>query len=516
MTEKKRSIAKSAILVTLMMLAFKVIAFIKQAFIAYYFGATIETDAYFIAWGFITGISEAVIKAIGISVVAIYTSYRINKGKETASKLINALLELTFPCFIVITGIIIICAPVIGKLIAPSYEGDVALLVVSFLRILAPVLIFAGVQMIFGAMLDSYKSFFIPRLESFFYSVLVILSCIFLSKALRVNALVLAQYVSSGIFLILLLISISRFHKFFLTKISDEPELKRIFLTAVPMIVGNSALQINQMVDKAITSGLGDGVTSALYYCHILYECVVNIMIANLGNVMFANFAEMVAKGEKEKVRDTLTRAINMLICFLTAITIITVVFAKDIVSIVYLRGNFTYDVMILTATALIGYAVSFAFVAVRDLSVQSMFAFADTKHPMIANVIAIAINICLSILLSRFIGILGVALATSISTVVGMVLDGFFLKKKLPAYSYGKNVLTFVKCLPAAVVLGGYCFVIFRFVNLAPVLRFLIVSVPGLMMFYGISVLCGVDEMKELGRKILKKKQDAHIEDIQ
>ena len=506
MTEKKTSIAKSAILVTLMMLAFKVVAFIKQAFIAYYFGATIETDAYFIAWGFVTGISEAVIKAIGISVVAIYTSYRINKGKEAASKLINALLEVTFPCFIVIAGIIIICAPVIGKLIAPSYEGDVALLVVSFLRILAPVLIFAGVQMIFGAMLDSYKSFFIPRLESFFYSVLVILSCIFLSRALHVNALVLAQYVSSALFLILLLISISKFHKFFFTGISDEPELKRIFLTAVPMIVGNSALQINQMVDKAITSGLGDGTTSALYYCHILYECVVNIMIANLGNVMFANFAEMVAKGEKEKVRETLTRAVNTLICFLTGITIITVVFAKDIVSIVYLRGNFTYDAMVLTATALIGYAVSFVFVAVRDLSVQSMFAFADTKHPMIANVIAIAINICFSILLSRYIGILGVAVATSISTVVGMILDGVFLKKKLPEYRYFDNMITLIKCFPAAVVLGAYSLFVYRYINLLPIVRLLIASIPGFFLYLAMLYLFKIKEISIILKKTINR----------
>ena len=506
MTEKKQSIAKSAILVTLMMLAFKLVAFVKQAFIASYFGATVETDAYFIAWGFVTGISEAVIKALGISIVAIYTSYRINEGKEKAARLINALVELTFPCFVVIAGIIVICAPVIGKLLAPSYEGDALSLVISFLRILAPILVFAGIQMIFSAMMDSYKSFFIPRLESFLYSVLVILSCIFLSKILGVNALVLAQYVSSTVFLILLIVSISRFHKFFFTKISEVPELKRIFLTAVPMIVGNSALQLNQMVDKAITSGLDDGTTSALYYCHILYECVVNIMIANLGNVMFANFAEMVAKGEKEKVRATLTRAVNTLICFLIGITIITVVFSKDIVSIVYLRGNFTYEAMILSSTALVGYAVSFVAVAVRDLSVQSMFAFADTKHPMIANVIAIAINICFSILLSRYIGILGVAVATSISTVVGMFLDGFFLKKKMPEYRYSVNLLTFAKCIPAALLLGGYCFVIYRFVNLSSLLRFIIVSVPGLLMYFGVMCLCGIGEMREIAGKVFHK----------
>ncbi|MCR4814654.1 MAG: polysaccharide biosynthesis C-terminal domain-containing protein [Lachnospiraceae bacterium] len=506
MSEKKQSIAKSAILVTLMMLAFKVVAFIKQAFIAYYFGATVETDAYFIAWGFISGISEALIKAVGISIVAIYTSYRISRGKDEAAGLINALLEIMFPCFIIIAGTVLALSPVIGKLLAPSFEGDALMLVCSFIRILAPVLIFVGLQMVFSAMLDSYKSFFIPRLESFLYSLFIIAACVFLSRKIGVNALVLAQYASSVVFLILLIVSIGKFHRFFFIKISRVPEVRRIFITAVPMIIGNSALQINQMVDKAITSGLGEGVTSALYYCHILYECVVNIMIANLGNVMFANFAEMVAKGEKEKVRDLLKNAVNTLIALLFGITVITVIFSKDIVSIVYLRGSFTKEAMILASTALVGYAVSFIAVAVRDLSVQSMFSFADTKHPMIANVVAIAVNICLSILLSRFIGILGVALATSISTVVGMILDGIFLKKNLPEYRYTGNLLTFVKCLPGALILILYCILVDRFVSLHPVFRFLIATVPGLFLYYGMMCLCGVKEMRDIAGKFMNR----------
>ena len=489
-----------------MMLAFKFVAFIKQAFIANYFGATIETDAYFIAWGFITGVSEALIKAIGISIVAIYTSHRINKGKEEAAKLINGLLEITFPCFIILAGLIIACAPVIGKLLAPSFEGNQATLVLSFLRILAPVIVFTGLQMIMGAMLDSYKSFFIPRLESFIYSVLTILACVFLSKTLGVNALVLAQYASSIIFVILLIISISRFHRFFFVKLNEVPEVKRIFITAVPMIIGNSAMQINHAVDKAITSGLGDGVTSALYYCHILYECVVNIMIANIGNVMFANFAEMVAKNERERVKETLTRSINTLICFLIGISIVTIFFAEDIVKIVYFRGSFTYEAVVLSSVVLIGYATAFVFVAVRDLSVQSMFAFADTKHPMITNMIAIPVNIVFSILLSKYIGILGVAVATSISTVVGMFLNGFFLRKNLPEYSYGINALTALKCVPAAALLCGYCYVVNRFVNLSSLLRFLIAAVPGLLIYYGIMCACGIGEMRDIVKKVKAK----------
>ena len=503
MAEKKQSIAKSAVLVTSMMLCFKLIAFVKQAVIAYYYGATVDTDAYFIAWGFITGVSEALIKALGISIVAVYTSYRINKGKEEASKLINALIELTFPCFIVLAGLIFATSPVIGKLLAPAYEGDALLKVVVFIKILAPVIIITGFEMIFSSMMDSYKSFFIPRLQSFIYSTLTILACIFLSGIIGVNALVASQYASSVVLIILLTASVMRFHKFFFVKIKEVPEVKRIFITAVPMIIGNSALQINAMVDKAITSGLGEGTTSALYYCHILYECVVNIMIANIGNVMFANFAELVAKDEKQKVKETLTVAINTLICLLLGVTIITIFFAKDIVSIVYFRGEFTYESVVLAASALIGYAIAFIAVAVRDLSVQSMFAFADTKHPMIANIISIAINIIFSIVLSRYIGILGVALATSVATIVGMILDGFFIKTRLAEYRYMANIITFLKCIPAAAVLGAYCFAIYKFVNLGPILRFVIATIPGLLIYLIISYICKVQEIKLLTNKL-------------
>lgn len=80
--KKSNNIATSAFLVTAMMLSFKILGFIKQAVIAYYFGANGDTDIYFVAYGFVSGISEIIINSLRVSIIVVYTSIIINKGKS--------------------------------------------------------------------------------------------------------------------------------------------------------------------------------------------------------------------------------------------------------------------------------------------------------------------------------------------------------------------------------------------------------------------------------------------------
>lgn len=496
MKEKKNSIWKSAALVTIMMLAFKILGFAKQAVMASYYGATIDTDIYYIGWGFISGVSEAIVKAISVSLIAIYTSLRVQKGKDEAAKLINGILEIFIPIFLVLIGLIIILAPLISRILAPSYNGYEYNELIKYLRILAPVMLFACLELVFGAVLDSHKSFFVPRLQSFIYSVCVILACIFFSSLLGVSALVMAQYVSSVIFTILIILAAKKYHNFFLVKIKEIPELKHILLTAIPLFIGNSAIQINKIVDKSIASGLGAGTTSALSYCIVLEQLVTSIMIVNIGNVMFANFSEYAAKNDKQLISDNLSKAINILICLLMGITVITVICAEDIVKIVYFRGNFNYSAVSLTSVALIGYAVSFVPIAVRDLSIKTLYAFKDTRRAMYASLISIVVNISTSILLAHFFGIIGITLGTSIASVVGMIINAFSIKKYLNEYRYSDHIKLLIRCIPATIVLGVSVYLLKKFLNINLVIQFIIICIVGFGLYFLVLKMSKIKEV--------------------
>ncbi len=254
------------------------------------------------------------------------------------------------------------------------------------------------------------------------------------------------------------------------------------------------------MVDKSITSGLGAGAASSLSYCHTLEQLVTNIMIVNIGNVMFAHFAEFVAQDRIGDIQKTLSKTIDTLICCLLGISIITVFCSKDIVSIVYLRGKFTENATLLTSTALIGYALSFPAVAVRDITIKSMYAFKDTKHPMIASFISIAINITLSLILSKHIGILGISVATSISAYVGMMINAHFFKKHVD-YRYQNHLKTVIRCVPGCIVMASICYAVRQFAHSGYISRLVISSVFGTAAFIAVSYLFNVEPVTNIIR---------------
>lgn len=504
--EKSQGVAKSAILVTVMMLSFKALGFLKQAIIAYYYGATVETDVYFIAWGFVFGVSEAIVKALSVSLVAIYTTLRVNSGETFANRLINGLVEVLFPIFMLLMILLLIFAPGFSLVLAPTYDYSEREMLILYIRILAPALLFGCIELVFGAVLDSHKSFFIPRLHSFIYSVSIIIACILFSKLIGIKALIIAQYFSSIVFSLLLFFSIRKYNRFFWVKLRKIPELRSIVVTAIPLFIGNSALQFNQIVDKSITSGLGDGVASALSYCHTLEQFVTNIMIVNIGNVMFANFAEFIAKENYTAVKNTLKNAVNYLIVLLTGISIVTVICAEDIVSIVYYRGNFSYEAVVLTSTALIGYSVSFVAVAVRDLTVKSLYAFKDTLHPMIASIASIIVNIILSITLSKYIGIFGVSLATSFSAIVGMIINAYYFKAHLIDYKYRDHLVKLITVLPSGILMGCVAGVVHNTIKIGCFGNFFITTIAAFSTYFFVLYITKNEEVRVTTKAIQKR----------
>lgn len=501
---KKKSVFGAAFTVTFMMLFFKVIGFIKQAVIAYYFGTTFETDAYFVAYGFINGITEIIVRSICFSIISIYSSILFTKGKEYANKLISGILEILTPIFGGITVLLCLFAPVIAHLLAPTSDYSMISRIVLYIYSLSPIMILCMIELIFGSVLDSNKDFYISRLQSFIYSICIIVVCVLLSSALGVKSLIIGQYLSSIIFTIILIFRIKKYWKFSFTKIKEIPEIKKILITAIPLFIGSGVLQLNQIIDKSIATSLENGAASALTYAQTLEQFVTNIMIVNIGNVLFAHFAEFVAKKKYNELCSTLSKAINIIVSLLIPISIITIFYSKDIVSFVYFRGNFSEKSVILSSSVLVGYAFGFAFIGIRDLMTKSIYSFNNTIYPMISSIISIIINIIFSIYLSKKIGILGISIATCISSFIGMVINIVFFKKIIKDYSLKENFKTILKIIPGSVVL------IIIILTFNCILKnrylFIIISFFGLLLYFIILVIMNVEEFVKIKKFLFRK----------
>ena len=72
----------------------------------------------------------------------------------------------------------------------------------------------------------------------------------------------------------------------------------------------------------------------------------------------------------------------------------------------------------ILQQLHLLGYGFGIFFTGIRDILNSTLFSMGKTKITTINGVIGVVVNIILSIILSKYLGIFGIAIASSIAMV--------------------------------------------------------------------------------------------------
>ena len=266
---------------------------------------------------------------------------------------------------------------------------------------------------------------------------------------------------------------------------ADE-NVKRLVKMMGPLLLGYSMIFVNQQVDKMIVSGLGDGVITAMTYASVLSNFITTF-VGSICAVLFTYITQNIAeKKDQEAARLTMESASQM-ITLLLPISVLTMVNAGDIVSIVFGRGRFDQTAVGNCALALTGYGLMFVPVALRELLTRFQYGYEDSKTPMINSTIAIALNIVLSILLSLRWGVLGVTLATSISVIVCAILNFRSSRKRntsLDICLLSGNLIPWLggAALCILISFGGRAVL----GNSAPLVRFfLVVIISGLL--YGI-----------------------------
>ena len=450
--EKKKSIYKAAIGVVIIEIVMKIIAFVKQSILAYYFGATEQTDIYFVANDFICHFSQIIIEAAKVAIMGIYANILVKESKEQGDRIISKFFLLFLPLSFLFVISIIIFSPLLATILAPSFSLAQSALLQKYIIILSGIFVFAVCVMIFESILNTNEFFIVSKLRSLIYSICVIAVCFFAYRE-GVKVLILAQYLSFVFYLIIQFIATRKIFKFRFSNPFKNPYLVKVLKLMGPLMIGNSVVRINYLIDKAVATSIGPGGVSALAYCQMLDQFVVVVIISSISFVMFAHFANLVAKNEQNKITHVLDNSLGSLCLMLIPTAVVVLIESKNIVGFVYGHGNFNDDMVLLTSIALQGYAIRYFFVGIRDIITQSLYAYKEVKRPMINSIIATIINIIISVGFVKKLGILSIALGTSASAFVGMILNVNTFKKVNPDYKFTvvKNIM--VKSVPAIII---------------------------------------------------------------
>lgn len=459
------NLAKSAFWLMVVTMLSKVLGFGREIILGYFYGTSAYSDVYIVAMN----IPLVVFSSIGVALVTtfipLYQEALTSKGEERALKFSNNVMSIVVILSIILGVLGFVFAEPLVKLFAVHYTGEKLILAVKFVRIMIGGVVFIGLSNLMTSYLQIKGDFTIPGMIGFPNNIIIITSIIL--SAVTGNIYILAIGTLIGMlsqFLFQVPFAIKKGYKFKPTIDFKDEYLKKMLWLVMPVLIGVAVNQVNAMVDRSLASGLEDGVITALNNANRLNGFVMGMFIATLGAVIYPTLSKLSTENNKEKFAESVANSVNCVNLLVVPASVGAMILATPVVRILFERGAFNDRSTVLTATALVFYSVGMVGFGLRDILDKVFYSLKDTRVPMTNGIIAVILNIVLNIVLVKFMGHGGLAFATSLSSLICIVLLFRSLKKKIGYYGQDKIKSTFIKTVVASLVMGVVTYFVYKF----------------------------------------------------
>ena len=419
--------------VTIILLIVKVIGFIKQAVIAAYFGATSATDIYMLVSELVDSLGEVLFSSVSVTFLTIYADLAANSTDDDKRQFTSNTVIYGIPIATILAVAVFVFSDFLSKLLAPGYDASELAIVSKYLKILSVGMVAMFVSALCRAVLDAEKHFIPSKLEGMIKSVITIVFCVVCGKAFGVDVLIwsiLAYYIVTNVYLI---VNVYKKTGFKLLKPSKkDTRLKRLIVLSIPLFISNGSVYLHNIVDKAIGSTLDAGSISVLSYSNYIINTIHSLIVGSICTVLLSYFSTYVAEKRIKELTDRLEECVRVVILAMSFIFVIIMVAAQEIITLLYGRGAFDIDDVNITAKVFAIYGIGLVFIGIRDVLIRTHYAFQKNKTAMINGLIGMLANIVLSIWLSRYWGVYGIAIATVVSYFIIMSISIYTIKEEI------------------------------------------------------------------------------------
>lgn len=495
----KNKVFKATIIVMAMTILSRIIGFGRDILAAYHFGANSSYDVYVAS----VAIPESVFMIIGLAIsttfIPMLSEIKYSKSKEEMFRFSNNVINILSVLSIAIIILGLIFTKEIVNLFVPNFSPEQLELTIFLTRITLINVIILCVNVCFLSILQVCEDFIIPSILGLFFNLPIILYLI-LFKDVSIVGLTVANVLGNFFRIIIQIPSLYKqgFRFKFYINFKDQ-KIKNMMILLGPVVIGAGANSINMLVDKSVASGLTSGSMAALEYSQKIVQFANTAITTSIVSVVYPLMANKLNAGDRQGFLKYLTKSITTICLVLIPLAFGIIFLSKDIVSFIYERGKFDETAVVLTSMALFGYAIQLPFAGIRDILNSSLFSMKKTKVTTINGIIGVLVNILLSIILSKYIGVLGIAIATSVSSLVIALLLLNSTRKIVGKLDVAELMIKISKIMISSCIMIISIYYINMFLDIHNSFLILIIDgVIGIIIYFVICKLLKIEELDE------------------
>lgn len=484
----------------------KVLGFVRELLLSYFFGATGMSDAYLISQTIPGTIFQFVGTGLTTCFIPVYYRVLREHDRDECDTFTNKVLTMVLSFSTVIMALVWLFTPVIVKIFASGFAGNTLKMAIVFTRIGICSLYFSSVIYVYSSYLQANNVFSITAAAAIPNSLVIIVSIV-LGACWNILALSIGSTLATAVQMAFLWVPVHKLN--FRLRLNfhwKDSYLQYFFSLMGPVILGVSVNEINTLLDRTIASQVAIGGISALTYANSLVMLVQGGFAQPVATVFYPRLTKSITEGNHKAAQTDFHAALQVLLVFLLPVTIGFMILSNDITMAFFGRGAFDQNASVLTSTALSFYAIGIVFVGVRELLARYYYAYGNTKIPMLNAAIGMVVNITLNLTLSRVIGIGGLALATSVAAIVTVILMWCQCRRLSSDSKIILNWIEIGKILIAAIVMGGVIQLGQKLILQSGILKLAILIFIGIISYGTMVLLLRVKIAKELLDKARKK----------
>ena len=437
----------------------RILGYLRDVLIAIFLGTNLLADAFFVAFRipntFRRLFAEGTFNA---AFVPSYTS-ELAKSKSKSNSFANDIFNLLFVGLLFLVLIIEIFMPTFVGLIAPGFTQDIQKieLATNLTRATFPFLFFVSLSSFFSAILNSHNKFAAASAAPIILNLILIIILCF-GKYLNDE---LVYYLSYGVSLagFIQLVFLYQFVKKFYVikfnfKLRINYKVRFFFKKLLPSIFSSGVTQINILIGTIIASFQASAV-SYLYYADRIYQ--INLAIAGIaiGVVVLPQLSKYVHLRKKSKIIQIQNKALELSMFLSLPASVALFIGSYEIISALFGYGSFTEKDIYNSARALFYFGLGLPAFALIKVFSTFFFANHDTKTPFYISLLAVLLNVVISIYYFKSLGFIIIPIATTISSWLNSILLFVFLKKK-NLFEFNKMFFVkLIKIIFASILMG-------------------------------------------------------------
>jgi putative peptidoglycan lipid II flippase len=414
----------------------RVLGYLRDFLIARLFGASLATDAFFVAFKIPNLLRRMFAEgAFSQAFVPVLSGYKNRDGVEETRALIDRVTTLLFLALVIVAALGMALAPIIVYLTAPGFAADPQKfqLTVTMLRITFPYIAFISLVALAAGILNTWNRFSVPAITPALLNLSFIFAALFFADRFAQPVMVLAWAVFVGgalqlAFQVPFLVRLGLMPRWRLDW--KHPGVRRILTLMAPAAFGVSVSQVSLLINQIFASFLITGSISWLYYADRLMELPAGVLGVALGTILLPSLSKYHAAGNEAEYSRLLDWGLRMTFLLALPSAVALAVLALPLIATLFHYGRFTASDAFLTRQALIAYSIGLVGMMAVKILAPGFYARQNIATPVKIGVFTLVVTQLMNL---AFVGPLkhaGLALAIGLGACLNAALLFHLLRK--------------------------------------------------------------------------------------